>query len=351
MGIEDLALAVKYYETLNPQAEIAKEDPYLPFASISDQVAGTLLQNPDKFSTKDIILGSLASGLVGGGLNYLSRDYQAGLTSDYMKALERAQAGAPVAYADSDLPRSLFSKANTMGSLFRTIRAQEQADLVQKAQIDYARERAGKLLDLGYEEDGKGNLVQVVDLAKLEGDKARAKKAAEIGVVTGGGTNPFQEALQKFGDDVLARDFVKTSNPEFLGAKQAVEKGGSPEQTLAFVEKQFDDAKNLHSAFALIPGTQSANEMAGIQTNLRTKIQQALGREMNGPEQEKLMAALPDWNDTAGQIEAKKRRFTDLVQNLITPSAQGGAPKAASGLPKVGGVFNNEKVLSVKKLK
>lgn len=335
-SLDDLALAVKYYESLNPQAEIAKEDPYAPFANISDQVAGTLLQNPDKFSTRDILLGSFASGLLGGGLNYLSKDYQSDLTADYLDTLERSKAGAPISYSDSRLPKGLFSKANTMGSLFRSIKKEELVDSVRKAQLENARERAGKLLELGYEEDGDGNLVQVIDIAKLKAQEAgavkRAEKAGELEASGAGGSNPFTKAVNKYGDEVLARDFVKTTDPDFLAAKQSIEKGGSPQQTLQFVEKQFDDAKQLNSLMALIPGTGAANDMAGIQTNLRTKIQQALGREMNGPEQEKLLQALPDWNDSVAQIEAKKSRFKDLVQNLITPSVTSVGSQSSGGI-------------------
>ena len=97
------------------------------------------------------------------------------------------------------------------------------------------------------------------------------------------------------------------------GAKNA---GTNPAGAMDFISKQFDDAKNISSLAALMPGSTASNEFAGIQTNLRTKLQQMLGREMNTPEQEKLTVALPDWNDTKAQIDAKKARFMDLIKSV-----------------------------------
>lgn len=141
-------------------------------------------------------------------------------------------------------------------------------------------------------------------------------------------------ALQKFGgDEALAREYVKLTDPEFKAAQLAFDKAEkentaatgarsiSPSDTLTFVTKQFDDAKNLDSIEAALPGTTAANEFAGIQTNLRVKLQQAIGREMNAPEQERLMAALPDWNDTKEQIENKKQRFLELTRAVLKPAS------------------------------
>jgi hypothetical protein len=83
-----------------------------------------------------------------------------------------------------------------------------------------------------------------------------------------------------------------------------------------FINKQFETAKTIPSGMAAIPATTAANEMTGIAVSLTTALQKALGREMNAKEQERLSAAVPDWNDTKEQIEMKKNRYMDLMESI-----------------------------------
>lgn len=98
----------------------------------------------------------------------------------------------------------------------------------------------------------------------------------------------------------------------------------------SFIDQQFNIAKDIPSVGAAMPGTTSANEMEGLRISLTTTIQKALGREMNAKEQERLFKALPDWNDTEGQIELKRNRFKELMRTIapatpILDSMRGGA--------------------------
>lgn len=215
--------------------------------------------------------------------------------------------------------------------------------------------RAAQALEKERAKEMERTLAQELFGAKLEGVKEKAKIEGKLEGLGQPTDNPFSDALQKFGgDEALARKYIEATNPAFLG-----DKGGNPVDNLSFVNKQFDDAKAFNSVMAAIPGTTAANAFAGIQTNLRTKIQHMLGREMNGPEQVKLMNALPDWNDTKEQIEDKKMRFAELIKSIskarpetgfdstgMAPAVAGPAPS----IPQPGELFNGEKVLSVRKV-
>lgn len=120
----------------------------------------------------------------------------------------------------------------------------------------------------------------------------------------------------------------------------------------SFIDDQFEKAKKIHSAAAIIPGSTGANEITGIGVTLTTALQKALGREMNAKEQERLQAAVPDWNDTKGQIDLKKQRFLDLMGSIskATPLAET-TGAAADSVPGIGSVFNGEKVLKVTRVR
>jgi len=234
-------------------------------------------------------------------------------------------------------PMSVAAPEGVAPDAFATLKANAflKNQISEGAQDEAKKSRVAALLNTVLGESvrsGKTTPDEAIKIASSDDPVAALNEAATSRTpVT---LSPYDKALAKYGDPELARAYVKATNPEFLAAQvdaerqksgvdlsqKATEKQAANLQALEFSAKQFEDAKNLSSIAAMFPGTTSANEMAGIQTNLRTKLQQMLGREMNGPEQAKLMEALPDWNDSKAQIDSKKTKFLELVSSLSPPS-------------------------------
>lgn len=279
---------------------------------------------PHATNNTEAILGPLLQGFAGGALSGYGRkhaaeeQYQDYSKSPLIKALSASQSFAPDtvgigpfanpetltdalsrSYGQEKMPSGWSPKIGQQDLILGALAKQQQDDLeLKRAGAHEELLKALATKGLGITEGGGVGVLPgyAESMARIAGEEERAKAA---------GSAMFPGVPAALQDDVVKE----------IAAKSAVE--GSNE----FISKQFDDAKNYARTWAagvpIVP-TQAKNELAGIQTNLRTHLQKLLGREMNGPEQEKLMAALPDSYDSKAQIEAKKKRFQELI-TAITP--------------------------------
>lgn len=119
-----------------PSAEsLAAENPYLDFKGVPDQIGALTqqiaLQAPGKFSTRDLIISSLASGLGSGVLGGLGKDYSNTLTDRYQQAVKQFAYPnffeAPTEES-SQLPSGLFGEAKKKADLFAAIDALDTRD-------------------------------------------------------------------------------------------------------------------------------------------------------------------------------------------------------------------------------
>lgn len=324
-----------------------------PYAPLSGAV-GQIQWNPNQYSTNENVVGGLLKGLTGGLFDGLGQSYVDDQTSKAFDAL--SQYGSGNLFRPEGMNASVFApieNAMKLSVLGETLGARDDA---RKFQMDLAK------LGIANKMESQRGVQQALVEAIGKNPYAADRIVAALGKYGSGGTleespsiktggdsfgGRMDEALSRYGgDEAAARKLVEATDPvlqkallqnklaELEAEKQIgrTEAGNAASLGIDFSSKQFDDAKKLSSIEALIPGTSAANEMAGIQTNLRTMIQQRIGREMNADEQRKLLLALPDWNDSSDQLELKKGRFNELIAAVSKGAAEAGI-KAPSSAP------------------
>lgn len=327
-GLDDLIQAMALNQ--KQQSAIAADDPYDDFSALGQQTIQASLSTPG-LSSRERIIGAILGGIGGGISQGLSSDYRGRALTAYNDVLSATKNGNEIEQP-SVLSPSIFAQAQQDGTIWKQLQADALA--TEAAKLNAAigvenrkgdQETANKLLEATLSGDPKKIAAAEKMVAALKGLKIESEPIVKT---------KFDEALATYGDEDTARRAILETDPaiqkaklDFERQKSAINPSGPVippvADALSFTAKQFDDAKQLNSIKAAIPGTTASNEFAGIQTNLRTKLQQMIGREMNGPEQEKLMSALPDWNDTSAQIDKKKERFLDLVSSVAKPSKPG----------------------------
>ena len=167
----------------NPQS-LAAENPYLQFQGPFDQLSSLAMQGaqqPERFSTRDVLLSALAGGFGSGVLGGLGKDYSNTLNDRYSQAVLDFGIGKSPTEASTQLPTGLFTEAGNKGKLFQTINALKEADSMR----EFKQERSGKLFDAlvskGKRIDPEtGQVVDLYDLAGEEANIAKQKKIAEI---------------------------------------------------------------------------------------------------------------------------------------------------------------------------
>lgn len=282
-------------------SEAPSENDYLAQSPLYSSGINLLkAQIPQGRNNLESLLLPLAQGLSGGlmmgygqktALDDAFKDYKLNpLTASMYVNQETRPEGWTPKTAKIDLFSALLEKENEQAKALQTLK--NEGD-IQKA-----------LLSNGFQltSDGvapiKGMAEAKAEARALEeGAIAKAKLNAEMS------QNPFPK-------------IPKTLQDEAIKETQAI---ANKENSIGFINSQFEKAKELPSMKAFIGGTTASNEMEGISQGLKTFIQKYLGREMNGPEQERFLTLLPDWNDTKAQIDSKKARFFDLL-NSITPT-------------------------------
>lgn len=269
----------------------AKEsNPFAPLQSASDGIASAFIQNSPKFNTKDNLLGGLLLGLTSGITGNLANTYQDKQSGLARSLLESAFAGNNVVQPE-DMPDSVFNPIKNTLSVFNAQEGLDKRKEIRQAELDVAKAIAQQkaLLELQKNQNGDGRLSQIANLP---------------------------QALQ---DDALKQ-------------QAQVEQSGKLNST---IDTYFNQAKDISSGLALIPGTDDANKMSGVQIGLTNMLQGLQGREMNDQAREALQPALPDWNDTKDQIEQKKQLFKQMT-NALTPSTPlfSGATQSGQGSEK-----------------
>lgn len=269
----------------------AKEsNPFAPLQSASDGIASAFIQNSPKFNTKDNLLGSLLLGLTSGITGNLANTYQDKQSGLARSLLESAFAGNNVVQPE-DMPDSVFNPIKNTLSIFNAQEGLDKRKEIRQAELDVAKAIAQQkaLLELQKNQNGDGRLSQIANLP---------------------------QALQ---DDALKQ-------------QAQVEQSGKLNST---IDTYFNQAKDISSGLALIPGTDDANKMSGVQIGLTNMLQGLQGREMNDQARQALQPALPDWNDTKDQIEQKKQLFKQMT-NALTPSTPlfSGATPSGQGSEK-----------------
>ena len=193
-GLEDLAQLL----VGGSDAAIAADDPYLEFKAIPDQLSQAILSaNAPQYKTKDKIIGGLITGLLSGGAERLSNDYQNRASNAYRDVVLKALGKSSDDIEKPDvLSAKVFRSAKQQGDLFKIISGLKAKEKIE----DYNFARSGKLedklLDAGIVmkdtmKDGKMIKVPVtldgspVDLSSLNpmlkaGLETAAKKRAEL---------------------------------------------------------------------------------------------------------------------------------------------------------------------------
>lgn len=137
-----------------PSAEsLAAENPYSYFQKVPDQIGALTeqlaVQAPGRFSTRDLMISALASGLGSGFLGDLSKGYDTTLTDRYKNAVTAFASGRPITEEVSQLPPGLYGDSKKAGDLFAAADRINLTDLfrtsaLQQAQEDYRTDKALK---------------------------------------------------------------------------------------------------------------------------------------------------------------------------------------------------------------
>lgn len=274
------------------QKAIAEENYYYKFGAVPDALSGSIQQiasqAPGRFSTKDLLIGSLLTGLTGGIFKGLGDTYQNKLTTRYLDNANSLLAG------DESNPQGLPP------SLFRA-----NQDVVRMFQM-----RKG-LEDAAAEKDLKRQVDSQIELA----------------------TNPkIREA--KLEDAISLRN-SSLDNPkstEVIKEKGALDK---LQQSFDFIDSKFERAKDLVGAEAAVGlntpfNTTKGNELRGLQDSVILQIDNALGREINSDVRNRIKSLTPTSYDSKDTIETKKNNLKELLVSLAAPTpvldaATGGA--------------------------
>ena len=156
------------------QPDFSEGDNFRDFAGLSDSLGQSIIQNRDNFGTKEAIAGALITGLLGGGFDRASKDYQAGQKRDYTKAILDSFNGRPV--SRGDLQPSLFDNAMSQANVLDLYRDAEQ----QAAVAQYKRERAGKIADTLITTDDPEQTLENVGIYERLLNPKEAKKAEPL---------------------------------------------------------------------------------------------------------------------------------------------------------------------------
>ena len=282
-------------------------DPYAePNQFVTQTLQTPILQaalKPDRggYGTGELIGGALISGLLGGGLSGLSKDYQdtqKGLYRDYLlgNLLKKDSVSA-----SPDLEPSLLDVGQQNLSLFGVLDKLEGARAERDAGIANKKLLAEALLK---SEDPE----QVLQNAQALGMVKPTSSQNQPAIVGEGSPESPLSAIRK-----LPKSLEGDARKELTAL-------GEAEKMKGFAAAQFDEAVKIPSVWAALPYTDSSNAMDGVAQSLKTTVQKFLGREMNGPEQERFLTMLPDWNDTESQIQDKKKRYMEMLDSMM-PSA------------------------------
>ena len=132
-AIEDLAAALVGQQA---QGAIKAENPYYGFGDIGDQLGGVITKaaGSGRYSTKDILIPALLSGLTSGIFKGAGDQYQSTLTDRYQKAALGLSNGQDVTAESSQLPPSLFRNVDSGVKVFKLQQGLADAQAEKDAQ-------------------------------------------------------------------------------------------------------------------------------------------------------------------------------------------------------------------------
>ncbi len=144
----------------------------------------------------------------------------------------------------------------------------------------------------------------------------------------------YAAAIEKFGDENLARELVKKQAPEFQEPVK-VDKEAEAEETkrqyaLDFVKSKLAEAKNISTASTFNPFGSANTKMESIRNSIENVAQAIAGREYNTDFAKQFRKILPSWSDTEAQIDEKEKQLSDLVNQLSIQKSKSGLPTEAA---------------------
>lgn len=139
-AIDDLA-AYLYSQQAQPQ--IAAANPFAGFVGATDSINNAILQGAGtgKYKTKDVIISSLLGGLLSGGANRLSTNYQTQAQQGVQNLFADTLAGKSADAESYGLSPSIFGPVKQQASIFKLqqdIAAQEEQKKAQQALVTAA---------------------------------------------------------------------------------------------------------------------------------------------------------------------------------------------------------------------
>jgi len=301
-------MASALLEALMGTQRSAASDPYGIIASGIGQAAPALV-NP--YASTGTNLGlTLGAGLLSGLLGGIAQK-----RADEENALSYQQ-GMQLFGITDPAKRAEMIQANPrlagVGLAMQAAQSEQQAEIAKeerKAKLELENQKGAKLFEAAV---GAGIVDPGTGAIKVD----EAGNPLPL-------PDPTEEAVRKAGAIKRAElEAENQANPNMLGgipknlqndAQKEVLALANQDKAIEFIDSQFEQAKNIKSTAAMIPGTTSANDIEGVAGSLRLFVQKYLGREMNATEQTNFLKLVPDWNDTKGQIEAKKARFKDMM--------------------------------------
>lgn len=202
-AIEDLVAAIAGQSA---QQNIARDNTYLKFKDIPDQMGNTVIQaasHPGRFSTSELIANGIGAGLLSGGLDSLGQDYQKTLTDRYKNVVANSMTDGR--FENPGLSGELFRSAKDAGSMFKLreiysdaqdAKQQKGAILSALAKADTPREQqrvlqAAKALGLVDSDTDFGGL----------GEKRPISRDADDPTVEGGIADEVGNTAQRFQEE------------------------------------------------------------------------------------------------------------------------------------------------------
>lgn len=279
-------------DMMGASAAIDASNPYKQAASgisaLTPIATGALATDP-KEALAGIALTQLLSGALGGAGNA----WTARRVPEYQQTLRAASQGQPLPQTEYLSPE-LFKAAQDKGGLFALMNQRE--GMKKSADIEA--------------ELNKTLLSEVVKNPQ----NAKKIKSALLELSGTSEESPVDESVQTLEQIQELPEGLQKPAIEELG------NAGTLDINLAFINDQFEKAKNIKSINALIPTSTASNEMSGIGTSIIGAMEKVRANELSESARKAYMDLMPDWNDTKDQIEAKKSRVLELTRSMVKPT-------------------------------
>lgn len=328
---------------VNDENEAAS--PYTPFNSAMGQIGTAAIQLGAKEGDyKTGILGALLSGILGGAGQSLSNSWVEDKNAQATDLLDQAITGKTLQRPDGMTP-SVFSKVQNAGSIWKD--QQEQAQ--QQAEQELQSKIVGKALEKAIENPYQAERYLQTANKLLGGQTTEPLTRENIDPEAA----RYESLLQKYqGNAGLAEaEFNRgkeASQLEALGLDkignlpsnlqtQAIKElavSNSNEASSQIANEAFNVATELGSLSSAIPFTDSNTKLSNARNTLMDVVQKQQGFEKSDKAMARLMATLPDANDTKNQIELKRQNYLSLLNAVSekTPLADIAIAKKQSPL-------------------